>query len=869
MTPSGSFPARRATFALGVLLLSAAPASPALAATRTAELPHAPSSSPEAAARAAERFSRIFEEVGTFPGKGKVTLPVPPPTMPNPIRTESSSFWSPRFTLPGFDSAPRVIEGDGTVAYVGGYFEIAGGVRATGVARWDGSDWSSVGSNLYGDVRALLADGGSLYAAGYLGLEPAGLALPFGVARWDGTAWQPVGNIEPFYSPCALARDGADLLLASRFSSSDTTILTRWNGVNWTLESPPVVSSIFTPTSVAVLDGTVFVGGLAGSDQPGTPMVFRESGGVWSVVLASSYAYDAVTDLAVKDGVLYAGIASYDGTGYGPAVIRWDGSSWSATDPAVYGVADDLEPTATGLAVCGYVYTLGYTAMGDVVELGNGSLRWRSDESVGNARQLASRGNALVSLGDRYHATPGGYLVFAPFVGEWDGSHWRSLDGRRGEGVGLSSRYTSQVTTLREIDGRLYAAGYFDLTREGGAWKSLGPAVEWTGSGWSDLGLGSTVPLVGDIVSFEGDLVVSLGGGYGSSGPPSVYRRRGDTWEPLPGAPLENALAIAVWNGSLYLSSYDRASGSPLASHVRRYRAGTWEELPSPTPRTPAPAYVRSLVPTRAGLVALGPFSVPPVYGARLWNGSSWQELNDRLEGTVEALAPLGAGFVVSGQLRVSVGGVPRNAFLALFDGANWSVLEVRPLSGVSALAATRDAVFAAGGGLRLNGGSTSGVLRLDARGWTQFGEPAPPSSRLMTTILSLLPSGGGLWVGGRFSAIAGRPASNVARWEGPLYGGGFAIGSAPRGKATLRASGGGGRLTFALATAGRARLAIYDVTGARRRTLADGAFDAGERTLDWDGRDDGGRPLAAGVYFARLEADGAEPASARFAHVR
>ncbi len=52
---------------------------------------------------------------------------------------------------------------------------------------------------------------------------------------------------------------------------------------------------------------------------------------------------------------------------------------------------------------------------------------------------------------------------------------------------------------------------------------------------------------------------------------------------------------------------------------------------------------------------------------------------------------------------------------------------------------------------------------------------------------------------------------------------------------------------------AGAARVQIFDLLGRAVRTLADEHLPAGRRTLTWDGADDAGRPLAGGVYFARL----------------
>lgn len=74
--------------------------------------------------------------------------------------------------------------------------------------------------------------------------------------------------------------------------------------------------------------------------------------------------------------------------------------------------------------------------------------------------------------------------------------------------------------------------------------------------------------------------------------------------------------------------------------------------------------------------------------------------------------------------------------------------------------------------------------------------------------------------------------------------------------------------LSFTLARAGRASLAVYDVAGRRVRGLADRAFVAGAHRLTWDGRDDRGVRLEAGVYLVLLDAAG-ERAARRVVRVR
>ena len=59
----------------------------------------------------------------------------------------------------------------------------------------------------------------------------------------------------------------------------------------------------------------------------------------------------------------------------------------------------------------------------------------------------------------------------------------------------------------------------------------------------------------------------------------------------------------------------------------------------------------------------------------------------------------------------------------------------------------------------------------------------------------------------------------------------------------------------FDLAERGKVRIEVFDVLGRRVATIADRVFSAGRHRLAWDGRDDGGRPVASGVYLCRLDA--------------
>ncbi len=74
--------------------------------------------------------------------------------------------------------------------------------------------------------------------------------------------------------------------------------------------------------------------------------------------------------------------------------------------------------------------------------------------------------------------------------------------------------------------------------------------------------------------------------------------------------------------------------------------------------------------------------------------------------------------------------------------------------------------------------------------------------------------------------------------------------------------------LSFALATAGRVQLSLYDVQGRLIRKLIDGGLAAGRHEAVWDGRDETGIQMSPGTYIARLLGAGRE-SSVRISLVR
>ncbi|MBI2504545.1 MAG: T9SS type A sorting domain-containing protein, partial [Candidatus Latescibacteria bacterium] len=61
--------------------------------------------------------------------------------------------------------------------------------------------------------------------------------------------------------------------------------------------------------------------------------------------------------------------------------------------------------------------------------------------------------------------------------------------------------------------------------------------------------------------------------------------------------------------------------------------------------------------------------------------------------------------------------------------------------------------------------------------------------------------------------------------------------------------------IRYQLPAAAAVRLEVYDVLGQKVRILVAGSEEAGFHRVMWDGRDEGGRAVAGGVYFYRLQA--------------
>ena len=325
---------------------------------------------------------------------------------------------------------------------VGGQFTIAGNTPVANLARFDGSNWSAIGSGGNGPVRAMLAlPGGDLIAAGSFSAIGPGVAADR-IARRTAGVWSPLGTL-PNGSIASLAITGnGELLAAGLFDlgGGSTTTLLRQTGTTWaSLGTPPTG---FAQVVRALTNGDVLLGGMLQptASSPWIGLV-RWHGGTWSTVplpapgIGIFGRVDDVRELPNGDLV----VAFQAGVLLQQAIVsRWNGSVWSPLG------APFTNSGGSGAAV---------TAL--LVEP-NGAL-------VAGGRFVASGSTPLAH------------------IARWDGAAWQPL----GAGLGPAGQLFTGVRGITALpNGDLVVGGSFATA--GGV--AVGSLARWNGVSWSDLG---------------------------------------------------------------------------------------------------------------------------------------------------------------------------------------------------------------------------------------------------------------------------------------------------------------------------------------------------------------------------------------------
>ena len=222
----------------------------------------------------------------------------------------------------------------GPISTRGDALATAGGVTVNGIAKWDGTAWSALGSGMggYGLVYALAVSWTDLYAGGYF--TTAGGVPANNIAKWDGSAWSALGSgvrssgSQPQVD--ALAADGVGhLFVGGAFSLAGTNLsqnIAQANVGGAPTSAPPAIVASSAGLTVAVgatvdfqveatgspplvyqwlFNGTTAIAGATSSDLSLTNLQLTQAG-AYSVTVSN--AYGAVTSAPALLQVFPSGI---------------------------------------------------------------------------------------------------------------------------------------------------------------------------------------------------------------------------------------------------------------------------------------------------------------------------------------------------------------------------------------------------------------------------------------------------------------------------------------------------------------------------------------------------------------------------------
>jgi hypothetical protein len=202
----------------------------------------------------------------------------------------------------------------GSDVYVGGGFTQAGGVAIpNGIAKWNGTNWSALGTDIIpSGVQAIAVIGSDVYVAG--GFARVGSLSVKNIAKWNGSSWSALGaGLDA--SVTALAVVGKNLYATGNFATAggiSVNHIAMWDGSNW---SDLGVGFNTYATAMAVSGSDLHVGGnfiKAGSkssyhfaiwhpQRPRASVTILPSGGrfiLWNSEPGKFYQVHSTTDLS-------------------------------------------------------------------------------------------------------------------------------------------------------------------------------------------------------------------------------------------------------------------------------------------------------------------------------------------------------------------------------------------------------------------------------------------------------------------------------------------------------------------------------------------------------------------------------------------
>ncbi|MEX1071893.1 MAG: sortase [Anaerolineales bacterium] len=704
----------------------------------------------------------------------------------------------------------------GTDLYVGGSFTDVNNsgtslTAADRIAKWDGSNWSALGvgtagngSIINGQVNALVVIGSDLYVGGtFTNVNNSGTSLTAAdrIAKWDGSNWSALGSNGAGggslnNAVSALAVIGTDLYVGGTFTNvnnSGTTLtaadrIAKWDGSDWSaLSSNGAADGSIGNNAVLALvasGSNLYVGGSfinvnnGGTSLTAADRIAEWDGSNWSALGSNGAADGSLTSgqvnaLAVIGTDVYVGgtftNVNDNGTALAAAdrLARWDGSNWSALGSN--GAGDgSLNNSALALAVLG------------------------GDLYVGGSFTNTNNNGGVLTAGDR--------------MASWDGSTWSTL----GSGASGNGSLNNTVLALAATGGDLYVGGSFTNVNNDGTGLAAGDRIaKWDGSDWSALGTGvagdgsltsgqvNALAVIGADLYVGGTFTNVNNSGTVIAEADRIAKWDGSNWSALgsngaaDGSLNNTVLVLAVLGTDLYVGGTFtdvNNSGATLtaADRIAKWDGSNWSALGvgSAGNGSIANGQVNELAVIGSDLYVGGTFTNVNNSGTSLtaadriakWDGSNWSALGSNgsgggsLNNAVSALAVIGTDLYVGGTFTdVNNSGTSLTAAdrIAKWDGSDWSALGVGAgvdgsiaNGSVTSLAAIGSALYVGGSFTDVNNSGTvltnaDRFTKWDGSNWLALGSNGAGDGSLTSgQVNALMDIGTDLFLGGSFSNV-------------------------------------------------------------------------------------------------------------------
>lgn len=291
--------------------------------------------------------------------------------------------------------------------YAGGAFTEAGGQPANYVAMWDGTNWYALGNGTVGVVETIgFSHAGVLYAGGY-DVAPDGSNAGF-VAKFENGAWQNIGAGMNEWVHYLTFTSTDDLIVGGRFTMVDNqphTYIARWDGIAWHSIGGGVNSDVKT---ILVDENDHIYAGGGFTQAGGVPAVriAKWDGNTWSALgegVNSTLVY-----LDFFEGNLIAGgNFNLSGTTTISHIAKWENNQWSSIGAGTDGpVMDGIVTVSGDLMVGGLFNSAGSTVTKNIAI-------WKDNQWSGVCKQCTCFGPVTLTT----QAEVDAFCCFGAFSG--------------------------------------------------------------------------------------------------------------------------------------------------------------------------------------------------------------------------------------------------------------------------------------------------------------------------------------------------------------------------------------------------------------------------------------------------------------------